>query len=113
MNTLKFFILSALLSFVFSCKVKQNESSKITEPALPLLEVAQKKFPGISQADLDEGQNIFNNDCSKCHGVPKIKSRGEEGWKKVVDWMAPKAKLNDSQKKKLLEFVLSSREQLR
>ena len=113
MRISKFFILAVALYFVYSCKVKPKDSSKSSEPSLPLLEVAQKKFPGITQADLDEGQSIFNNDCSKCHGTPKIKSRGEEGWKKVVDWMAPKASLNDLQKKKLLEFVLSSREQIR
>lgn len=108
----KFFLKILFLSAVLlSCKTKEKESSTNVTSMTPLIEVAQKKFPGITQTDLNEGESILKNDCSGCHGSPKIKSRDEEGWKKVVDWMAPKAKLNDNQKQKLLQFVLSAREQ--
>ena len=109
----KLYLFTAVIFLVlFSCKVKQKDAPASSSVMLPLINVAQNKFPGITQADLDEGQNIFSNDCARCHDAPKINSRrSEAGWKKVIDWMAPKAKLNEIQTKKLMQFVLSSYEQ--
>lgn len=107
-------LISLLLTVVIlvSCKLKPKSEGKESVTSVPLIEIAQKKFPGITQENLSEGESIFTNDCSSCHGIPKIKSRNEIEWIKVIDWMAPKAKLDDAKKKKLLEFVLSSRAQI-
>lgn len=111
-----FFILALIagtISFV-ACKTSKDKggSTTTTTPAAStetLISVAQKKYPSITQADLDEGKKIFTVDCVKCHGEKKITSRDEKRWGEIMDWMAPKAKLNDAQKTKVLQYVLSQR----
>jgi mono/diheme cytochrome c family protein len=104
---------AALIAFN-ACKSKEKPVASTTPvttttPAPSLLSVAEKKFPGITQADLDEGQKIFTGECRKCHGEKKIATRDETKWKEIMDRMAPKAKLDDKQKEKVLRYVLSQR----
>ncbi|MBC7864091.1 MAG: hypothetical protein IAF38_14035 [Bacteroidia bacterium] len=112
MKIKNFMVLGIALSIVaVACKTKQKTTTttETVAPTQSLLEVATVKYPGISQTDLDEGKKIFTVDCVKCHGAKKIASRDETNWIKIIDWMAPKAKLTTDQKTKVLQYVLSQR----
>jgi uncharacterized protein YcfL len=111
---IEFALLASLI--IVSCKSKQTNAEKNTTTKIEtgvtadnLLEVATLKFPGITQNDLEEGRTIFNTACVSCHSYEKPTSRTEEKWVHILDEMAPKAKLDANQKKKVLEYVLSTR----
>ena len=100
--------------FLFYCKTKKKtENTSSGKPAaarLSVLEVAQKRWIGTAQSDLDEGKNIFSGKCTKCHGEKKIVTRSEKSWLHEIDDMSPRAGLTPEEKSKLTKYILSYRE---
>jgi len=103
-------LLSAVL--LMNCKTKK-EAGKEANTFMPTekeLTVAQKSWPNTTLEELKEGNTIYRNDCSTCHKNFEVTRFGEAKWKKMIDIMAPKAKLTTEQKEKLTKFLLSYRE---
>jgi cytochrome c5 len=105
----------ALITLAVACKTKKSETASAVAPkneivSATLYDVAKKKYPAITQADLDEGEKLYSTDCVRCHSAKAIDSRDEAQWTNAVNKMAPKAKLNEIQKIKVLQYVLSLRE---
>ena len=55
------------------------------------------KAEPASLADLQQGHDIFQNHCVKCHKLPKPAKHTKDDWQKIHVKMAPKAKLNTDQ----------------
>ena len=51
------------------------------------------------------GQEIFNVKCTKCHEPEEPKSYNEAKWELIVEWMAPRAKLDSTEKVAVLAYV--------
>jgi cytochrome c5 len=98
--------LGAGIFFLAECKAGKNASKK--NPGL--LKVAQKRWPSITQHDLDSGQVIFTTKCTKCHPAKGIPDRTEAQWQTSIDHMAPKAKLTPEQKEILTHYIFAARE---
>lgn len=75
------------------------------------MRAASVKWPGVTEAQLTEGRQLFVDHCNKCHGYPDVNAKEEGEWPHILDEMAEKAKLDGGQKKKVLYFVLASRAQ--
>lgn len=60
---------------------------------------------------LTQGKTLYENNCGKCHDLPAVASFNDEKWKSVIDWMAPKAKLNAQQTEMVYNYVTSSNNQ--
>ncbi|HOW30973.1 MAG TPA: cytochrome c [Bacteroidales bacterium] len=58
-------------------------------------------------AELEQGRNLYVNNCNKCHGLSKPESRTPEQWTKVLESMAPKAKLTDAQKELVYKYLVN------
>jgi hypothetical protein len=107
----KIVLFLCLSLFLFYCKTKKKtESAKPAAAKLSVLEIAQKRWNGSTQTDLDEGKNIFTGKCTKCHGEKKIVTRSEKSWLHEIDDMSPRAGLTDAEKLKLTKYILSYRE---
>jgi hypothetical protein len=63
------------------------------------------KVETATLAELQQGRDLFVKSCDKCHKLPKIDSRNNESWKKVIGFMAPKAKLNNDQAELIYKYV--------
>ena len=113
MKKIQILVLNFVILIQLSCSSsKSTTDSKVAEAPVPdgqMLPVAQKKYPGINLESLTEGHRIYTNECTNCHGIKSVKSEPESEWISIIDRMAPKANLNPDQKKKVLEYVLSSR----
>lgn len=62
-------------------------------------EVAFAKYPA------SEGKTIFQEKCNRCHVYRLPETRSAESWVPVMNRMARKAKLDDTQKAAVLAFV--------
>ncbi|HEY1038660.1 MAG TPA: cytochrome c [Bacteroidia bacterium] len=104
-------VLAACTGTKKSADTPKNETA-VTTPALApdLAAAAQKRYPGVSEADIAEGQKLYTGKCGTCHGLPAVTDRTEEKWPKTMDWMAPKAHMDDVQKEKVLKYVLCARD---
>ena len=97
--------------FLIQCTAKKAVATKVpAEVKSPLLSMAQKRWPAITQHDLDSGQNIYRTKCTQCHGVMSITDRTEAQWQTVINKMAPKAKLNPEQTEILTRYLFAARE---
>lgn len=72
--------------------------------------VAQKKWTDVKMEDLTGGHTIYTTRCNTCHSLKKIGDYDETTWGKLIDAMAPKAKLNDEETLKLRKYIYSARE---
>ncbi len=51
------------------------------------------------------GKLVFEAKCGQCHDLKMPSDYIAEKWIKIIDWMAPKAKLDATQKENVLAYV--------
>lgn len=56
------------------------------------------------------GKTIYENSCAKCHDLPNPTAHSAQDWVGIMNWMAPKAKLNDEQHALVYDYVVSVKE---
>lgn len=79
------------IGLMFSCSPKQG--------------VAGTKMN--SAEHLAQGKVIFDNTCGKCHDLPNPTDHNAQDWVGIMNSMAPKAKLNDTQHQMVYDYVIS------
>ena len=107
----KFFYSIAIISisiFLLQCTAKKAAVSKPMSP--DVLTFAKKRWPDITQQDLDSGRRIYTTRCTKCHGMKKIAKRSEKAWIKILRVMTRLAKLTPGEKITLAHYILAARE---
>ncbi len=80
---------------------------KPTEADVP---VAERLFPGTTLAHLEKGREIYVARCSSCHGLRLPEDHTPEEWPKLLNAMAPRARLDYRQKELVLRFVMTMSE---
>lgn len=84
-------ILAALTALVAACAKKTTPATSAkteVEPAATAL-----------------GKSIYEAKCNQCHGLPPADAFTVQKWTKVIDWMAPKAKLKNDEKAEVMAYV--------
>jgi len=66
------------------------------------------KVEPASLAELQQGHDLFQTNCGKCHKHPKPGSHSKDEWTKILDKMAPKAKLNTEQTELVFKYVVNN-----
>lgn len=100
-------------------EIKQEESST----ALPTnvdgvpnqtdVDRVQKKFPGYTLTQLNEGRDLYEAYCAICHELEKPSSESEGSWRKIVPEMVVKANrktnnaIDASGEEKILRYVIT------
>jgi len=82
-----------------------KEEPKKTDPAPAKPSVGQK--PNTTPTKAQQGQQIFAGNCGKCHKLYKKEEFAADRWTKILDKMAPKAKLTEEQKSLVLAYLTS------
>ena len=74
------------------------------------------QYPGVTLADLMDGKNTYQQNCSACHAFKKLNSKTEEQWNKIVPVMVNKANrkagkelIDGKQKETLLKYIITMR----
>jgi len=65
------------------------------------------KVETATLAELKQGHDLYLNKCGKCHKLHNPKSRSAAEWKKVLVYMAPKAKLNNDQSSLVYRYLVN------
>lgn len=65
------------------------------------------KVQTASLAELQQGHDIFQNHCGKCHKLPKPEKHTKDAWQKILVKMAPKAKINPEQSDLVYKYVVN------
>lgn len=79
---------------LFSCAPKV-----ITSPPPPLAPA------NVMTSALVEGKNLYENNCGKCHNLYDSHEFNAEQWKPIVLRMQPKAKIQDSERELIYNYL--------
>ena len=84
-------------------------SAKLMTPTQADADRGAKLFPGYTLADLNQGKEIYEKNCNKCHGYKDPMKKKDKKWVKVVPKMAKKADLDSLKGDAILKYVLTMR----
>jgi mono/diheme cytochrome c family protein len=59
----------------------------------------------MASEDRDAGKQIYTAKCGRCHGLKDPANYSSDEWVSLVNKMAPKAQLNDTEKANVLAYV--------
>ena len=87
------------VSMIISCAKKNTPSTTASnEPS-----IVSKN--AINESDIAAGHQLYDQNCNKCHRLFLPDEFKEKRWDRILDEMAPKARLNDAEKQKVLAYV--------
>ena len=112
----------AILVFAFACHSKKTSTVSTPAPPAPpaapvsvmmdpnmvnerLLSVAKTKFENTSIEQLNAGHDLYFGTCTGCHKAKTITKFPTESWPSIVDDMARKARISDTEKQAVLQYV--------
>jgi mono/diheme cytochrome c family protein len=82
-------------------------SQKKLTPTQADADLAATKFPGMTMADLQEGQRLYTATCQKCHGLKNPKKFSETRLNEIVPIMAKKAKIDKATETKIHNYLVT------
>lgn len=78
----------SVIAVLFACATsKENNSSTENKVILSDLEMGQKLYPGYTQANFDDGKNLYESKCAACHAAKTPSSKSPNEWKAIVSNM--------------------------
>lgn len=77
----------------------------VTAPAVTPAMVATSGAPA---ATLNAGRELFATRCTACHNAEPVSSRSADGWRRVVDQMSNRAKLQAGERSALLAYLAAA-----
>ncbi|MEI9959044.1 MAG: hypothetical protein WDM90_22635 [Ferruginibacter sp.] len=113
----KIFTIVALTVFVWSCSHKATPTAAKTPaatasvaatpvvppPAKP--ETVVPPVPAVDNSAVTQGQTTYTAKCGRCHGLKTTTDFTAERWVGLVESMAPKARLDATEKANVLAYV--------
>lgn len=68
--------------------------------------IAQARWPGTTQADLERGRTVYLGRCGGCHLLHRPEEVAAEKWPGVVGKMGPRAKLSPADGADLVRYLV-------
>lgn len=65
------------------------------------------KVEQASLAELQQGHDLYVNNCGKCHKLPGLNKKTNPQWKKTLEVMIPKAKLNNDESYLIYRYIVN------
>jgi cytochrome c5 len=66
------------------------------------------KVQPATLAELQQGHDLFQTKCGKCHKLPQPGKHAKDDWTKILVKMAPKAKLTAEQSDLVYKYVVNN-----
>jgi len=111
----KIFTIVALTVFVWSCSHKNTPTSAKTTPTTPPVAVAPAVVPPPAKPEtipptgdnnaIAQGQTTFTAKCGRCHALKTTTDFTAQRWVGILESMAPKARLDATEKANVLAYV--------
>lgn len=57
------------------------------------------------KALMAKGEEIYRTKCTRCHGVPETSEYSSNRWDRIINEMAPKARLDATEKNAVMVYV--------
>ncbi|MEO8534633.1 MAG: cytochrome c [Flavobacterium sp.] len=100
----KFLTLGAVALFVVSCGTQKAATVAAETTAPPATETAKTV---TLTPELAEGQNLYSNNCAKCHKLYEPKKFTQEEWTPILVRMGKKAHLDATEMASITNYINS------
>lgn len=101
----KFWVI-ALCSMVFLACSKKMAPTNTASPTAPAAqEIKPAEMARINMALLEKSKKVFEKRCSQCHALKEPVNHEQQKWVQIMERMAPKAQLDETQKAEVLAYV--------
>jgi mono/diheme cytochrome c family protein len=84
-------------------------SNGVYAPGEAELAAIKMKYSDATMSQLAEGHSLYTGVCTNCHGAKNIYRPSDSEWPHIIDDMARKAKITDSQKDAVSKYVFAIR----
>ncbi|RUT72030.1 cytochrome c [Flavobacterium cupreum] len=101
----KIITLATAALFVVSCGTQKAAPVAAAEPAAPTATETAKAV--TLTPELAEGQNLYENNCAKCHKLFEPKKFTREEWTPILVRMGKKAHLDAAQMTSITNYINS------
>ncbi len=108
MTTRRLVLLAAGLASLAACGYPPEGAAP--KPLAPdALQAAAARYPGVTPAQIDDGEKTFSARCNGCHHYPDRDAFSVAQWPVIMGRMAKNGRLTPQQHEDVLHFVLASR----
>ncbi|MEI7471987.1 MAG: hypothetical protein WCJ85_06995 [Chitinophagaceae bacterium] len=121
----KMMVIAAMTVFVASCSPKLKPAATTTIPKTEVSPVAEVNPVAVqipvqtevkadipaSPTALADGKITYEAKCGRCHALKNTTDFDAPRWAKLVNWMAPKAMLNETEKTNVLAYLQANAKQ--
>lgn len=92
---------------VYSCSPKAAPSSQpaAVNEVKPPANTPPAAAVKMESAEVTAGKNIYTTKCARCHGVKKVDDYTVQQWIPIMESMAPKARLDATEKTNVTAYV--------
>ncbi|WP_293890929.1 cytochrome c [Flavobacterium sp.] len=97
--------LAVFAVIIYSCASKSSVPTTEVKKSEPAATTTAVKIATVMTPELAEGQNLYENNCAKCHKLYDSKDFSTEEWKPIVARMQKKAHLDDMQGQKIYNYL--------
>lgn len=98
----KILALAALGAALYSCK---NTITPQEKPVIAKTNTEMVPTPPPTAENVAAGKSLYENNCAKCHNLYDPAKYSPEKWVGILNWMAPKAQLDATQKALVYAYV--------
>jgi cytochrome c5 len=114
----KFLSALIIITAIWSCAKKATpaksetgtDNTNTTTITTPVTTTTETKTVATAEV-IAAGKTVFDAKCGKCHPLPVTTDHTAAKWGPIMDAMAPKARLTDSEKANALAYVLANAKQ--
>lgn len=71
---------------------------------------AAQRYPGMDVEMYEQARKLYVKKCSRCHNVVLPAKLSMEKWQRMIDKMAPKAKLKGNEKDLIWAYIVTVHE---
>lgn len=92
---------------LFSCaqKITSSAPTTVANVVKPPADIINDPGAKMESTAVTEGKNIYTTKCARCHGPKKVDDWTVQEWIPIIDRMAPKARLDASEKANVTAYV--------
>lgn len=101
----KFWVIAFCSMVLWACSQKIAPANTAAPTTSAASEIKPAEMARINQPLLDKGRKVFENRCSRCHALKQPGSYEQQKWVQILERMAPKAQLDETQKAAVLAYV--------
>lgn len=104
MKAFLFILIAATVMFGCAKKITSSEPAAVNT-VKPPAEVPKEVAKKMESPEVTAGKEIYTTKCSRCHGAKKVDDFTLQQWIPIMDRMAPKARLDATEKANVTAYV--------